>query len=94
VEESDYHNVMIQKIFASIEEDGLTPRDRYDMIEEYEDRKLLADKEKEAKLEEKKEIAKNLLAANVAIEIIAQTTGLSLSEIESLNNPLLNDEEK
>jgi predicted transposase/invertase (TIGR01784 family) len=94
VEESDYHNAMIQKVFASIEEDGLTPRDRYDMIEEYEDRKLLADKEKEAKLEEKKEIAKNLLAANVAIEIIAQTTGLSLSEIESLNNPLLNDEEK
>jgi predicted transposase/invertase (TIGR01784 family) len=56
--------------------------------------KLLADKEKEAKLEGKKEVAKNLLAANIAIDIIAKTTGLSLSEIESLNNPLLNDEEK
>ena len=64
------------------------------MIEEYEDRKLLADKEKEAKLEEKKEIAKNLLAVNIAQKIIAQTTGLTLSEIEKLANPLLNNEEK
>jgi predicted transposase/invertase (TIGR01784 family) len=94
VEETDYHDAMIQKVFEAIEEDGLTPRDRYDMIEEYEDNKFVADKEKEAKLEEKKEIAKNLLAANIAIEIIAQTTGLSLSEIEKLADSLLNDEEK
>jgi len=85
VEESHYRNVMIQKIFAAIEEDGLTPRDRYDMIEEYENNKLIADKEIEAKLEEKKEIAKNMLALNLALEIIAQSTGLSPSEIESLN---------
>jgi predicted transposase/invertase (TIGR01784 family) len=85
---------MIQKVFDAIEEDGLTPKDRYDMIEESEDNKFIEDKEKEAKLEGKKEVAKNLLTANVAIEIIAQTTGLSLSEIEKLNNPFLNDEEK
>jgi hypothetical protein len=90
VEESDYHNAMIQKIFDSIEEDGLTPRDRYDMIEEYEDNKLIEDKKKEAV----QEVAKNLLAANIAIETVVQITGLSLSEIEKLNNPLLNDEEK
>jgi hypothetical protein len=28
------------------------------------------------------------------LEAIAELTGLSISEIESLNNPLLNDEEK
>lgn len=82
VEESDYHNAMIQKIFASIEEDGLTPKDRYDMIEEYEDNKLIADKEKEAKLEGKKEIATNLLAMGLEIEAIVKATGLSRSEIE------------
>jgi predicted transposase/invertase (TIGR01784 family) len=94
VEESDYHDAMIQKVFEAIEEDGLTPRDRYNMIEEYEDNKFVADKEKEAELKSKKTIAKNLLFANVATDLIAQTTGLSLSEIEKLANPLLNDEEK
>jgi predicted transposase YdaD len=64
------------------------------MIEEYEDRLFVETERKEAELQSKQTIAKNLLAANVAIEIIAQTTGLSLSEIEKLANPLLNDEEK
>jgi predicted transposase/invertase (TIGR01784 family) len=90
VEESDYHNAMIQKVFSSIEEDGLTPKDRYDMIEEYEDRKLMEDKEKEAI----QKVAKNMIAKGFDLETISELTGLSLSEIESLNNPLLNDEEK
>lgn len=37
-------------------------------------------------------IAMSLLERGVAIEIIANTTGLSLSEIEKLNNPILNNE--
>jgi predicted transposase/invertase (TIGR01784 family) len=94
IEESDYHNAMIQKIFASIEEDGLTPKDRYDMIEEYENNKLIEDKEKDAALANSKIIAKNMLAKGFDLETITELTGLSLSEIESLNNPLLNDEEK
>jgi hypothetical protein len=84
VEESDYHNAMIQKIFDSIEEDGLTPKDRYDMIEEYENNKLIADKEKDAALEKSKTIAKNLLAEGLPIEMIARTTGLIFVEIEKL----------
>jgi predicted transposase/invertase (TIGR01784 family) len=84
VEECDYHNAMIQKIFASIEEDGLTPRDRYDMIEEYENNKLIADKEKDAALEKSKTIAKNLLAEGLPIEMITRTTGLTSVEIEKL----------
>jgi predicted transposase/invertase (TIGR01784 family) len=95
VEESNYHNAMIQKIFDSIEEEGISPIERYDMIEEYEDRKLIADKEKEAtlkgKAEEKKLIAKNLLAAGVTIEIITQTTGLTPAEIENLPSEDLDD---
>ena len=38
----------------------------------------------EGKLEEKIEIAKNLLAQNIAIDIIGISTGLSVMEIESL----------
>lgn len=87
VEETDYHDAMIQKVFEAIEENGLTPRDRYNMIEEYEDQ-LFVETERQ---DSKKEIAKNLLAENVAIEIIAKTTGLSRSEIETLANPLLNN---
>jgi hypothetical protein len=35
-----------------------------------------------------------MLALNLAIEIIAKTTGLSFFEIEKLGVPLLNDAEK
>ena len=37
-------------------------------------------------------IAERLLKQNVDIEIIAKATGLTLSEIEKLANPLLNNE--
>ena len=40
VEESNYHNAMIQKIFDAIEEDGITPTERYQMFEEYERREI------------------------------------------------------
>jgi predicted transposase/invertase (TIGR01784 family) len=86
VEETDYHNVMIQKVFEAIEEDGLTPRDRYNMIEEYEDQ-LFVETERQ---DSKKEIAKNMLAKGFDLKTISELTGLSLSEIERLANPLLN----
>ncbi len=94
VDETHYHNAMIQKIFNAIEEDGLTPRDRYEMIEEnekhafekkFKEAGLMAGL-KEGHLKEKQNIAKNLLAANIAIEVIMQTTGLTLFEIEKLDN--------
>ena len=90
VEETDYHNVMIQKVFEAIEEDGLTPRDRYNMIEEYEDQ-LFVETERQ---DSKKEVAKNLLIMGLEIEAIVKATGLSISEIEKLGVPLLNDAEK
>ena len=38
----------------------------------------------EGKIEEKKAIAKNLLVNNVSLDIILQSTGLSIEEIEKL----------
>jgi predicted transposase/invertase (TIGR01784 family) len=88
VEENDYHDAMIQKVFEAIGEDGLTPKDRYEMIEEYEDNKFIADKEKEAaliaELKSRKAIAKSMLDENLAIELIVKLTGLTLVEIENL----------
>jgi predicted transposase/invertase (TIGR01784 family) len=92
VEESDYHDRMIQKIFTSIEEDGLTPTDRYDLIEEYEDRLLMVEKEEKAKLAGKKEVAQGMLAEKMPLELIVKLTGLTPAEIENLNNEDFDDD--
>ena len=96
VEESDYHNVMIKKIFDSIEEDGITPTERYQMFEEY-DRREIEEKlqtqakvegrregKLEGKLEGKQEIAKKLLALGLDIETIVKATDLTSVEIKNL----------
>jgi predicted transposase/invertase (TIGR01784 family) len=96
VEESDYHNVMIQKIFDSIEEDGITPTERYQMFEEYDRReiedKLQAKAKVEGKLEGKQEIARGMLAENLPIELIVKLTGLTPAEIENLTDEDFDDE--
>ena len=94
VDESHYHDAMIQKTFDAIEEDGLTPRDRYDMIEEYEDRLFVETERQDSLNAGKKEIAKGMLAEKLSLELIVKLTGVSLSEIEKLGVPFLNDEEK
>jgi predicted transposase/invertase (TIGR01784 family) len=94
VDESNYHDASIKEIFDLIEEDSITPEERYEMFEETHRQEEIVTERLEGKTEGKKEIAKNMLDLNLAIEIIAQTTGLTLSEIEKLANPLLNDEEK
>jgi predicted transposase/invertase (TIGR01784 family) len=40
--------------------------------------------EEKARAEEKIEIARNLLASNVSVNVIAQATGLNIEEIEYL----------
>jgi predicted transposase/invertase (TIGR01784 family) len=94
VDETQYENKIIQEVFDLIEQDSITPEERYDLFEETHRLEEIATGRLEGEKIGKKEVAKNLLAVNIAIEIIAQSTGLSLSEIESLANPLLNDEEK
>ena len=45
----------------------------------------------EGRIEEKHTIAKNMLAMGLAADIIAQTTGLSLFDIQKLNAPRFDD---
>lgn len=83
VDESHYHNTIIQKIFTVIEKDGITPTERYEMFEEYNRRELI---EKE-KTGAKREIAKNLLAIGLSVAAISQATGLTCAELEDLSDP-------
>ena len=82
----------LNKVFDAIEEDGLTPRDRYNMIEEYEDRLFIETERKEGALQEKKAIAKNMLALGLAVELISQTTGLTAVDIKNLQSEESGDE--
>jgi len=53
-------------------------------MDAYEERCKIAYAKKQGIEESKKEVAKNLLNNNVSIEIIINSTGLSLQELESL----------
>ncbi len=88
VEESDYHNVMIQKIFNSIEKDGITPTERYEMFEEYDRREFMEKKKKNGI----KKVAKNMLDEGFALEIITKLTSLTPAEIENLPNENLDED--
>jgi predicted transposase/invertase (TIGR01784 family) len=46
--------------------------------------KIMEDMVNEAKLENKREIAKNLIEAGISYEQIAKATGLSLEEVQNL----------
>ena len=88
VEESNYHDVMIQKIFNSIEEDGITPTERYAMFEEYDQREIA-----ETRLKNKlKFIANNMVAEGLSLEIISKVTGLTVSEIENSSDEYFDKE--
>ena len=76
VEESDYHDEMIQKIFSTIEKDDITPTERAAMFEEYNNREYVDSKVKA--------IAKGMLAKGFDNEMIAELTGLTVDEIEAL----------
>ena len=92
VEETDYPNPLIRRIFDLIEQDSISPEERARMFEEYNQeqvkRETFAEGEKEGlrkgKLEEKLEIARSLLAKDMALALIAEVTGLGEAEIAAL----------
>jgi len=88
VDESQYPEGIIQKLFESIRRDHLSPEERARMIEEYHQEEVQQTKFEEGiKTGEKKQqllIARNLLLKGVAPELVAETTGLSIDEIVKL----------
>jgi predicted transposase/invertase (TIGR01784 family) len=92
VEETNYHELLIQKIFDAIESDHISPTERARMFDEFnnqEQRQTVFTKgieqgKIEGKLEEKRLIAKGMLAEEIPVEIIAKLTGLTPTEIQNL----------
>jgi predicted transposase/invertase (TIGR01784 family) len=91
VNEMDYENPSIREIFNLIEQDSITPEERYDLFEESHRQEEMQSSEKVGILRGKKEIANGMLAKGLDFESIAELTGLTPSEIEKLGVPLLND---
>ncbi len=80
VDESLYHRAEIQKLFAAIQSDHISPEERARMIEEYHQEEL-----QEVAVEEgKRTIASALLQQGVAVEVVAKATGLSMGELEEM----------
>jgi len=79
---------IIQKAAKLIDDDGLTPQERMEIIDERDynnmRRKEWDDGVQEGKQARNLEIARNLLAEGVELTLIAKTTGLSIDELESL----------
>ena len=88
VDESQYPEGVIQKLFESIRRDHLSPEERARMIEEYNQEELQQTKfeegVKEGEKKEKQLIAKNLLLKGIAPDLVAEATGLSVMEISEL----------
>ncbi len=92
VDETQYHHAAIQKLFEVIQRDHISPEERARMIDEYHQEELQTTKFEEGKLEgtsegklvRQTEIARALLQKGIALDIIAETTGLSYEELRVL----------
>lgn len=98
VDEQSYHLSEIQKVMLRIEQDGISPEEKSQMIEEYHQEEFESEMlEKgiqqgikqgieQGELKAKQTIAKNLLASNLDIQTIVTATGLNVEEIEQLRD--------
>jgi predicted transposase/invertase (TIGR01784 family) len=98
VEESDYHNEVIQEIFSLIKTDQISPAEYARMKDEYSDEEYLQEQTQKARKEgmekgkeegrfaEKQEIARSLLAKGIEPAVVAETTGLSPDDLAALSS--------
>jgi predicted transposase/invertase (TIGR01784 family) len=100
VDEATYHHPLIHRIFDHIEQDQVSPEERFRMIEEYNQEQYKRTLAQEAKTEGKAEgkaegeiegetkakvaIARSLVAEGATISLIVKVTGLSEEEIRNL----------
>ena len=80
IEENDYQLSEVKKIMLHIEQDGVSPEEKAKMIDQYHQE----ESEFEVRIQEKRAIAKNLLATGLDIDTIAKATALTPAEIENL----------
>lgn len=84
VEENDYQNPLIRRIFTLIEQDAISPDERARMFEEFNQEQTKRETFAEGKQEGKTEIARALVAKGMAVALIQEVTGLSEAEIVGL----------
>ena len=84
VEETDYPNPLIRRIFDLIEQDSISPEERARMFEEYNQEQVKRENFEEGKRERNVEIARALLAKGMALALIAEVTGLGEAELAAL----------
>lgn len=78
IDETTYRRKEIQKIFDLIEQDSISPQERFKMKDEYGMEEIQQTKA----LEKALEIARNLLAKGIDQAIVAETTGISAEDLE------------
>ena len=96
VDEATYQHPLIHRIFDHIEQDQVSPEERFRMIEEYNQEQYKRTLAQEAKTEGKAEgkiegeteakvaIARSLVAEGATMALIAKVTGLREEEIRNL----------
>ncbi|MCP4401464.1 MAG: hypothetical protein GY801_29725 [bacterium] len=84
VDETHYHQAAIQKLFEAIQRDRFSPEERARMIEEFHQEELQQTKFEEGKRIRQTEIAAALLQKGIALDVIAETTGLLQEELQML----------
>ncbi|MDQ7091964.1 MAG: PD-(D/E)XK nuclease family transposase [Methylococcales bacterium] len=88
IEETDYQNDTIQKIFPLIEKNTISPQDAARMIDEYSDEQYLSDEchkaMREGVQQEKIENAKAMITEGLDLSLISKITGISEQELQSL----------
>ena len=93
VEETQYDNFAIQKIFTHIEDDQISPDDRARMKDEYSDELLLQTKIGKAIKQQKREMARQGLEMGLEVAMIVQLTGLTEEQVSNLPQMIDDGEE-
>ncbi|MCP4347551.1 MAG: hypothetical protein GY795_18765 [Desulfobacterales bacterium] len=86
VEETDYHLPEIRKIFEYIEKDAVSPEERAKMFDEHGQELLLEEKLVEGIAKKTRETARKMKAKGYDILEINDLTGLSVEEINSIDD--------
>jgi predicted transposase/invertase (TIGR01784 family) len=88
VDETMYHLSEVETVLHHIEQDGITPEERYWMIEEYSIEKSKQESREEGReegeLNAKKAIAKGMLAKGIDVATIFDITGLTVAQIQQV----------
>jgi predicted transposase/invertase (TIGR01784 family) len=84
VDETQYHQAVIHKLFDAIRRNHISPEERARMIDEYHQEELLQTKFDEWKLAEKRETAASLLKQGIPLDVVAKATGLPEEELKNL----------